>query len=161
MPSALTLNSTWQFVPLKFAQNIAGCKRIFRVILDGTEERCKASLWSTGFTNDPDIDYSDTFCPIIKQATHAPFIYLPLVGGVSNIRIYMRQSRRLIDPTHPTQVCKLTKAIFIACLGPFILGCLSPFLEPIFAVLFIYYITSFLGVQGSNELLLEHLLRLN
>lgn len=129
-------------------------------ILDGTEEQCKARPMANGFHQRPRHRLLRHLLSN-HQTSYSCSLYLPLVGGVSNIRIYMRQSRRFIDPTHPTQVCKLTKAIFIACLSPYILGCLSPFLEPIFAVLFIYYTTSFLGVQESNELLLEHLLRLN
>ena len=48
---ALTHNNTWSLVPSSQAQNIVGCKWVFRIKykLDGLIDRLKARLVAKGF----------------------------------------------------------------------------------------------------------------
>jgi len=56
---ALLKNHTWTLVPSSTAQNLIGCKWVFRIKrkADGTIERYKARLIAKGFHQQPGIDY--------------------------------------------------------------------------------------------------------
>ena len=68
---ALVRNGTWELVLLKLAQNIVGCKWIFRIerLPDGYVDRYKARLIAIGFHQRPSIDYHDTFNWGVKPTT--------------------------------------------------------------------------------------------
>ncbi|OIT19037.1 retrovirus-related pol polyprotein from transposon tnt 1-94, partial [Nicotiana attenuata] len=68
---AFMSNKTWDLVPPSDHQNIMENKWIFHIKrkADGSIERYKALLVPKGFTQQPGIDYADTFSPVVKSAT--------------------------------------------------------------------------------------------
>jgi Reverse transcriptase (RNA-dependent DNA polymerase) len=126
---ALAKNNTWSLVPASEASNIVGCKWVFKTKLrsDGTVERYKARLVAKGYTQEEGLDYTETFSPVVKPTT----IHIILIIAVTNqwsIRqldvnnaflhgelqetIYMTQPPGFQDPSNPTHVCRLHKAIY-------------------------------------------------
>jgi hypothetical protein len=69
--AALRSNRTWSLVPFHSSMNVVGSRWVYRIKhhVDGSIERYKARLVARGFTQHEGIDYSETFSPVIKQAT--------------------------------------------------------------------------------------------
>jgi len=68
---ALLANSTWDLVPRPPRANIVTGKWVFKhkYKADGSLERYKARWVLRGFTQRPDIDFSETFSHVVKPAT--------------------------------------------------------------------------------------------
>lgn len=71
--NALLTNKTWLLVPVSEAQNIVTCKWVFRTkrLADSSIERWKARLVAKGFLQQSEIDFDETFSPIVKT-NHSP-----------------------------------------------------------------------------------------
>ena len=67
---ALQCNHTWELVPFSHDMNIIGCKWVFRVKynFDISILKYKAQLVAKGFLQTPEINYAETFSPIIKAS---------------------------------------------------------------------------------------------
>jgi histone deacetylase 1/2 len=67
----LLANSTWHLVPPCSNKNIINCKWVYRIKkhADGTTDRYKACFVAKGFKQWYDIDYEDTFSPVVKNST--------------------------------------------------------------------------------------------
>lgn len=89
---ALQKNKTWHLVPAHQGNNLIDCKWVFRIKKksDGTIDRYKARLVAKGFKQRYDIDYEDTFSPVVKAATIRLVLY-------SNIVVSRGWSLRQLD----------------------------------------------------------------
>ncbi|KAK1660741.1 hypothetical protein QYE76_048900 [Lolium multiflorum] len=69
--NALLRNETWTLVPPPSSVNVIDSKWVFKVKkhADGSIERYKARLVARGFRQRYDLDYEDTFSPVIKPTT--------------------------------------------------------------------------------------------
>lgn len=69
--AALRKNNTWELAPSSPSQNIMGRKWVFRIKKDkdGNITQYKARNVARGFNQRPDIDYSETFSPVVKPTT--------------------------------------------------------------------------------------------
>ena len=69
--NTLVYNNTSALVPPHPSQNIVRCQWIYKIKcnLDGSISRYKACLVANRFYQCPDIDFHDTFSPIVKPTT--------------------------------------------------------------------------------------------
>ena len=69
--TALRENRTWSLVPFYPSMNVVGSRGVYQIKrrVNGSIEHYKACIVARGFTQQKDIDYSETFSPVIKQAT--------------------------------------------------------------------------------------------
>jgi hypothetical protein len=67
---ALITNNTWDLVLCPVGSNVITGKWIFmhKFNYDGSLDRYKARWVFHGFTQQPDIDYDETFSPVVKPA---------------------------------------------------------------------------------------------
>ena len=65
---ALTDNGTWDLVRLHAKKKVIGCRWVFTVKVnpDRSIAQLKAHLVAKGYAQTYDVDYSDTFSPIIE-----------------------------------------------------------------------------------------------
>jgi hypothetical protein len=126
---ALIKNKSWHLVPPMKGKNVVGCKWVYKIKRkqDGSLDRYKARLVAKGFKQRYEIDYDDTFIPVVKITT----IHIVLSIAVSrgwNLRqldvqnaflhgyleeeVYMQQPPCYEDPARPNYVCKLDKALY-------------------------------------------------
>jgi hypothetical protein len=67
---ALEKNRTWNLVPRKDVKNvIGGSIKLRDIYADGTIDQLKACLVVKGFKQRYDIDYEDTFSPVVEVVT--------------------------------------------------------------------------------------------
>ena len=126
---ALRKNNTWVLVSKLPNQKIISCKWVYKIKLklDGSLKRHKARLVAKGYTQIPDIDYTDTFNPVVKPTTILVVLTLAISRGwtirqldVHNAflhgdlieNVYMEQPLGFMDPQHLTTVFKLSKALY-------------------------------------------------
>jgi len=126
---AFRSNHTWSLVPFHPSMNVVGSRWIYRIKrrIDGSIDRYKARLVARGFTQQEGIDYSETFSPVIKQATvrlvffiavscnwkiHQLDIHIAFLNGVLIEEVYMKQPLGFVDPTLPSHVCRLHKSLY-------------------------------------------------
>jgi len=146
--AALRSNHTWSLVPFHSSMNVVGSRWVYRIKrrVDGSIERYKARLVARGFTQQEGIDYSETFSPVIKQATvrlvfsiavsrnwkiHQLDIHNAFLIGVLTKEVYMKQPPGFVDSSLPSHVCKLHKSLYglkqaprawYTCLSDFLLS---------------------------------------
>jgi histone deacetylase 1/2 len=127
--NALIRNGTWQLIPASSNQNVVGCKWIFRTKRhsNGSIDKYKARLVAKGFHQRPDVDYYDTFSPVIKPTIIRLVLNITIssewtlrqfdvnnafLQGTLTEQVYMYQPPGFIDKDFPSHVCKLQKAIY-------------------------------------------------
>jgi hypothetical protein len=127
--TALHQQHTWDLVPRHNSMNIVGSRWVFKTKLksDGSVERFKARLVAKGYSQLEGIDFTETFSPVIKPTTIRLVLSLAIIHGwpirqldVKNAFlhghlkevVYMEQPPGFFNPTLPTHVCRLRKAIY-------------------------------------------------
>jgi hypothetical protein len=127
--NALMKNSTWNLVPASVAQNVVGCKWVFKLKrkVDGSINRHKARLVAKGFHQHAEIDYGETFSLVVKPTTIRTVLSYAYSAGWSMKQIdiqnafmhgllsedvYMEQPPGFIHPSYPHHICKLKKALY-------------------------------------------------
>jgi len=127
--SALLSNNTWDLVPKPPTANIVGCRWLYRHKFDslGKLDRYKGRLVAQGFSQQPGLDFDDTFSPVVKPATirtvlsiaisrdwpiHQLDVKNAFLHGDLQETVYMRQPPGYVDSHYPTHVCRLRKALY-------------------------------------------------
>jgi hypothetical protein len=127
--AALTRNKTWRLVPPQHGRNVIDCKWVFKIKhnTDGSVERHKARLVAKGFKQRLDIDYDDTFNPVVKPATIRMVLSLVVSQrwalrqlDVQNVFLhsvleedaFMKQPPGFVSVEFPSYHCKLDKALY-------------------------------------------------
>ncbi|GLT62116.1 hypothetical protein SLA2020_347760 [Shorea laevis] len=126
---ALLRNNTWILVPPPSSANIVGSKWVYRIKqrADGTIERYKARLVAQGYTQQPGVDYDETFSPVVKPVTIRTVLALAIskswpihqldvknafLNGYLSTPVFMSQPPGFVDPTRPNYVCLLQRALY-------------------------------------------------
>lgn len=127
--STLLNNRTWHLVPPSKEKNVIDCKWVYKIKRksDGTLDRYKARLVAKRFKQRYDIDYEDTFSPVVKPATIRTILSIVVsrgwslrqldvqnafLHGLLEEEVYMRQPRGYEDKCKPNHICKLDKALY-------------------------------------------------
>ncbi|KAJ9560701.1 hypothetical protein OSB04_005861 [Centaurea solstitialis] len=127
--AAIISNFTWDLVPKPSDANIVGNRWLFRHKFDsnGRLERYKARLVAQGFSQQPGLDFDDTFSPVVKPATirtvlsisisrnwpiHQLDVKNAFLHGDLTETVYMRQPPRYVNNSFPDHVCRLRKTLY-------------------------------------------------
>lgn len=78
---ALEKNHTWDIVDLPPQVKLIGCKWVYKIKLkyDGSVERFKARLVAKRYTQQPGVDFHDTFSPTAKIVTFRCLLNLDVI----------------------------------------------------------------------------------
>lgn len=108
---------------------MVGCKWHFQVKknVDSSIDRYKARLVAKGYSQQPGIDFGDTFSPVLKPVTIRIVLTLAVtykwpifqldvnnafLHGPLQEQVFMKQPPGFVDKTKPGYVCKLVKALY-------------------------------------------------
>jgi hypothetical protein len=121
---ALLSNSTWDLVPRPPRANVVTDKWIFKhkLKVDSSLDRYKARWVLWGLTQRPEVDYDETFRPVVKPTTVRTVLTLAVsrgwpvhqldvknafLHGTISETVYCSQCAAFVDPAHPQLVCRL------------------------------------------------------
>ena len=129
--TSLAKNNTWVLEPLPAGRTGIGCDWLFRKKDDG---RYKARLVAKGFSQQPGIDYEETFAPVVKFTTIRVLLALccesdweirgmdvktAFLNSELEEKIYMQVPEGVTIPARPTIpeyqqpiACRLLKSIY-------------------------------------------------
>jgi hypothetical protein len=127
--AALIANNTWDLVPRPVGSNVITDKWIFKHKFnsDSSLERYKAHWVLRGFTQQPGVDYDETFSPVVKPATVHTVLSLAVsrswlvhqldmknafLHGTLSETVYCSQPTGFVDPAQPDCVCLLNKSLY-------------------------------------------------
>lgn len=122
-------NRTWDLVAVTENMNIVGCRWIFTIkyLPNGDIDRYKARIVAKGYHQQPGVDFTDTFSPVIKSTTIRLVLGLAVnndwpvrqvdvntafLQGHLNEEVFMAQPPGFADADRPSHVCKLRKALY-------------------------------------------------
>nr|XP_016454285.1 PREDICTED: uncharacterized protein LOC107778521 [Nicotiana tabacum] len=125
---ALHANHTWDGVPLPSGKHAISCRWVYKIKhkADGIVERFKAWLVEKGYTQQPDINYIETFSPVVKMITVRALIATTIkkhwhisqldvnnvfIHGDLHEEVYMQMSPGL-EINSLGLVCKLNKSLY-------------------------------------------------
>lgn len=127
--SALADNHTWDLVPRPPSTNIVGCRWLYRHKFNshGNLDQYKGRFVAQGFSQQPGVDFDDTFSPVVKPTTIRTVLSIAvsrrwsihqldvknafLHGGLIE-EVYMKQPPSYVHPSFPDHVCRLRKALY-------------------------------------------------
>jgi len=77
----LHANGTWEIVPLPKDRQAIGSKWVFKVKRnsDGSVEKYKARVVAKGFSQCPEVDYTEVFAPTFRMASIRTIIALSAI----------------------------------------------------------------------------------
>ncbi|WVZ85685.1 hypothetical protein U9M48_032580, partial [Paspalum notatum var. saurae] len=111
---ALMANDTWRLVPRPPGVNVVTGKWLYKHKFhsDGTLARHKARWVVRGFSQQPGVDYDETFSPVVKRATpiHQLDVKNAFLHGHLTETVYCQQPPGFVDPSAPDHVCLLQKS---------------------------------------------------
>ena len=127
--NSTTDNHTWDLVEIQKFMNIVGCRWVFTIKYhpNGEIDRYKARIVAKGYHQQPGVDYTDTFSPVIKSTTIRIVLGLAVnnnwpirqidvntafLQGRIKEQVFMCQPPGFSDPAKPNHVCRLKKAIY-------------------------------------------------
>ena len=127
--SALIRNGTWTLVARVPEANVVACKWVYKVKRDqhGAIQRYKARLVAKGFNQQPGIDYTETFSPMVKSTTIRVVLSVAVTNqwslrqldvqnaflhGDLKETVYLQQPQGFVDPRKPDHVCLLHKSLY-------------------------------------------------
>ena len=66
---ALSANNTWELVKMPKEKNVIGCKWVYKIKhkANGSIEGLKSRLVVKGYTQYAEIDYTETFSPVLSK----------------------------------------------------------------------------------------------
>ena len=126
---ALVHHSTWDLVPRPTDANIVTCKWVFtlKYHLDGIVVRHKVRLVSRGFTQAHDIDYTETFSPVVRMKSicfllslivnlnwsfHQLDVSNAFLYGDLTEQVFMEKPPGYVAYGETSQVCLIRHAIY-------------------------------------------------
>lgn len=124
---SLTKMATWELVYLPAGRRALTAKWVFRTKPDSTRFRLKARLVARGFEQKYDIDYNETFAPVVKWSTLRAIIALAVANGLElhhmdvvtaflngtlTEEIYMQQPQGFEVPGKESMVCRLRRSLY-------------------------------------------------
>lgn len=122
-------NHTWNLVEMQRYMNVIGCRWVFTIKYkpNGEIDRYKARIVAKGYHQQPGVDYTDTFSPVIKATTIQTVLGLTVnnnwpirqidvntafLQGRLNDQVFMCQPPGFTDKYKPHHVCHLKKALY-------------------------------------------------
>ena len=125
----MSRNSVWKLVEPNANIKPIGCKWVFKTKRDsnGNIERYKSRLVAKGFTQVEEVDYTDTFSPMLSKdllrivlslvvhydlELHQMDVKTAFLNGELQEDIYMHQPLGFIEEGKEGMVCKLEKSIY-------------------------------------------------
>jgi len=121
---SLKKNGTWVVEQVPENRNIVGCRWLFKRKEDG---RFKVRLVVKGYSQEPGIDFRETFGPVAKFTTlrlllalvaendwelHTMNVKTAFLNGELQEEIFMEIPEGLPEETKPGYACRLVKAIY-------------------------------------------------
>ncbi len=120
---------TWELVELPKNRKPVSCKWVFRVKhnKDGMIERFKSRLVARGFSQQPGIDFAETFSPVVRLTSicsllafaiekgmliHQMDVVTAFLNGQLEEEIYMEQPSGYVQPGKEHMVCKLQRSLY-------------------------------------------------
>ena len=126
---ALMKNKTWTLIPNNQNCKLIENKWIYKVKenSDGSINKYKARLVAKRFLQTPELDFNETFSPVVKAATiriiptmavsndwllRQVDINNAFLNGDLTEAVYMPQPEGFEDKNRPSYICKLEKALY-------------------------------------------------
>lgn len=125
--SSLIENKTWTLVDRPVDKNIIGCKWVFALKRkpDGSVEKYKARLVAHGCSQMYNVDYRETFAPVVRHSVIRLFLSLAsqhklLVNHIDIVAAYLNGDLKdevyMVQPSvfddNTSKVCKLNKSLY-------------------------------------------------
>jgi len=125
----IEINNTWDLVDFPEDKNCIGVKWIYKTKLnaDGDVEKYKARLVAQGFSQQPGIDYNETFAPVARLDTvrmvlaiaahnkwyvHQMDVMSTFLNGYLEEEVYVRQPPGYEVDGQEDKVYRLKKALY-------------------------------------------------
>jgi hypothetical protein len=122
-------NNTWELVDCPHGKDIIGVKWVYKTKLnpDGSIQKHKARLVAKGYSQQPGVDYNETFAPVARLDTIRALIALAaqkgwsiyqldvksaFLNGILEEEIYVEQPQGFVVKGNESKVLRLRKALY-------------------------------------------------